>query len=67
MLKCISAPEVADPTVEIFLKGRMMKGQDGITSNVACYAMLWTESSNEHPKTRDQQKYDIEIPQNQLF
>ena len=33
-----------------------MKGQDGITSNVACHAMLWTENSNEHPKTRDQQK-----------
>ena len=28
--------------------------------------MLWTENSNEHPKTRDQQKHDIEIPQNRL-
>ena len=68
MLKCISAPEAADPTikrVEIFRKG-LMKGQDGITSNVACHAMLWTENSNEHPKTRDQQKHDIEIPQNRL-
>ena len=33
-----------------------MKGQDVMTSNVACHAMLWTENSNEHPKTRDQQK-----------
>ena len=43
-----------------------MKGQDAITSNVACHAMLWTENGNEQPKTRDQQKHDIEIPQNQL-
>ena len=43
-----------------------MKGQDVMTSNVACHAMLWTENSNEHPKTRDQQKHDIEIPQNRL-
>ena len=28
--------------------------------------MLWTKNSNEHPKTRDQQKHDIEIPQNRL-
>ena len=33
-----------------------------------CNAMLWTENSNEHPKTRtcEQQKHDIEIPQNRL-
>ena len=37
-----------------------MKGQDVMTSNVACHAILWTENSNEHPKTRDQQKHDIE-------
>ena len=43
-----------------------MKGQDGITSNDACHAILWRENSNEHPKTRDQQKHDIEIPQNWL-
>ena len=43
-----------------------MKGQDVMTSNVACHAMLWTENSNEYPKTRDQQKHDVEIPQNQL-
>ena len=43
-----------------------MKGQDVMTSNVACHAMLWIENSNEHPKTRDQQKHDIEIPQNRL-
>ena len=49
----------------VFRKGRM-KGQDGMTSNVACHATLWTQNSNEHPKTRDQQKYDIEIPQNRL-
>ena len=43
-----------------------MKGQDVMTSlNVACYAMLWTENSNERPKTPDQQKHDIEI-QNRL-
>ena len=34
-----------------------MKGQDVMTSNVACHAMLWTENSNEHSKTRDQQKH----------
>ena len=49
----------------VFRKGRM-KGQDGMMSNVPCHAMLWTQNSNEHPKTRDQQKYDIEIPQNRL-
>ena len=71
MLKCISAPEAADPTnawrpfPPVFRKGRM-KGQDGMTSNVACHAMLWTENRNEHPKTRDQQKHDIEMPQNWL-
>ena len=71
MFKCISAPEVADPTntwrlfPPVFRKGRM-KGQDFMTSNVTCHAMLWTENSNEHPKTRDQQKHDIEIPQNRL-
>ena len=71
MLACISAPEAADPTnawrlfPPVFRKGRM-KGQDGMTSNVACHATLWTQNSNEHPKTRDQQKYDIEIPQNRL-
>ena len=32
-----------------------MKGQDVMTSNVACHAMLWTE----HPKTQNQQKHDI--------
>ena len=61
MLKCISARLF--PLVS--RKGRM-KGQDGMTSKVACHAMLWTENSNEHPKTRDQQKHDIEIPQNRL-
>ena len=71
MFKCISAPEVADPTntwrlfPPVFRKGRM-KGQDFMTSNVTCHAVLWTENSNEHPKTRDQQKHDIEIPQNRL-
>ena len=44
----------------------LMKGQDGLTSHVACHATLWTENSNEHPQTRDQQKYYIEIPQNLL-
>ena len=44
-----------------------MKGQDVITSNVACHGLLWTENSNEHPKTRDQQKHDIEIPQTGWF
>ena len=39
-----------------------MKGQDVMTSNVACQAMLWTENSNEHPKTRDQQKHDSGAP-----
>ena len=43
-----------------------MKGQDAMTSNVACHAMLWIENSNEHPKTRDQQNNNIEIPQNRL-
>ena len=53
--------EAADPTnawrlfPPVFRKGRM-KGQDGMT--VTCHAMHWTENSNEHPKTRDQQKYD---------
>jgi len=67
MLKFISPPEAADPTnawrlfPPAFRKGHM-KGQDVMTSNVACHAMLWTE----HPKTQDQQKYDIEIPQNRL-
>ena len=50
MLKCISARLFPSVSRE----GRM-KGQDGMTSNVACHAMLWTENSNEHPKTRDQQ------------
>ena len=36
-----------------------MKGQDVMTSNVACHALLLTENSNEHPKTRDQQKHEI--------
>ena len=31
-------------------KGRM-KGQDSMTSNVACHAMLWTENSNKQTKT----------------
>ena len=35
-----------------------MKGQDVMTSNVACHAMLWIENSNEHPKTLDQQKHN---------
>ena len=67
----ISAPGAADPTnmwrffPPVFRKGRM-KGQDGMTSNVACHAMLWTENSNELRKIRDQQKHDIEIPQNRL-
>ena len=39
-----------------------MKGRDVMTSNVTCHAMLWTE----HPQTQDQQKHDIEIPQNRL-
>ena len=43
-----------------------MKVQSVMTSNVASHTMLWTENSNEHPKTRDQQKHDIEIPQNRL-
>ena len=47
----------------VFLGGRM-KGQDVTTSNVACHATLWKENRNEYPKTRDQQKHDIEIPQN---
>ena len=47
-------------------RGGRMKGQDVMTSNVAGHAMLWTENSNKHPKTRDQQKNDIEIPQNRL-
>ena len=34
-------------------RGGRMKRQDVMTSNVACHAMLWTENSNEHPKTRD--------------
>ena len=46
-------------------RGGRMKGQDVMTSKVACHAMLWTENI-EHPKTRDQQKHDIEIPQNWL-
>ena len=47
-------------------RGGRMKGQDVMTSlNVACYAMLGTENSNERPKTPDQQKHDIEI-QNRL-
>ena len=50
MLKCISARLF----LSVSRKGRV-KGQDGMTSNVACHAMLWTENSNEHPKTRDQQ------------
>ena len=45
---------------------RRMSAEAVMTSNVACHAMLWTENSNEHPKTRDQQKHDIEIPQNRL-
>ena len=32
-------------------RGGRMKGQDVMTSNVACHTMLWTENSNEHPKT----------------
>ena len=28
--------------------------------------ILWTENSYEHPKSRDQQKHGIEIPQNRL-
>ena len=47
-------------------RGGHMKGQDVMTSNVTCHAMLCTENSNEHSKTRDQQKHDIEIPQNRL-
>ena len=47
-------------------RGGHMKGQDVMTSNVACHAMLCTENSNEHSKTQDQQKHDIEIPQNRL-
>ena len=47
-------------------RGGRIKGQDVMTSNVACHGMLWAENSNEHPKTRDQQKHDIEIPQNRL-
>ena len=64
MLKCISAPayRLFPP---IFHGGRM-KGQDVMTSNVTCHAMLWIENSNEHPKTRDKQEQNIEIPQNRL-
>jgi len=29
-------------------RGGLMKGQDVMTSNVACHGMLWTENSNEH-------------------
>ena len=56
MLKCISAPEAADQLTRgdfsrrFSAKGRM-KGQDSMTSNVACHAMLWTENSNKQTKT----------------
>ena len=50
-------PEAADPTNAWRLfppvfRRRHMKGQDVMTSNVACHAMLWTENSNEHPNSR---------------
>ena len=44
----------------------VMPGFYNICFYCACHATLWTENSNEHPKTRDQQKYDIEIPQSRL-
>ena len=44
----------------LVFRGDRMKGEDVMTSNVACHAMLWTENSNEHPKTREEQKHDIE-------
>ena len=43
-----------------------MEGQDVMTSNITCHTMFWTENSNKHPNTQDQQKHDIEIPQNRL-
>ena len=46
---------------------RRFSAEAVMTSNVACHAMLWTENSNGHPKTRDQQKHDLEIPQNWLI
>ena len=49
----------------VFSGGRT-KGQEVMTSNIACHAMLWTENSNERPKTWDQQKHEIEISQNWL-
>ena len=60
---------VPNPDARLFpqvFHGGRMKGQDVMTSNVACHAMLWIEKSNEHPKTRDQQKHNIEISQNRL-
>ena len=45
---------------------RRFSAEAVMTSNVACHAVLWTENSNEHPKTRDQQRQDVEIPQNRL-
>ena len=38
-----------------------MEGQDVMTSNITCHTMFWTENSNKHPNTQDQQKHDIEI------
>ena len=43
---------------------RRFSAEAVMTSNVARHAMLWTENSNE--RARDQQKHDIEIPQNRL-
>ena len=44
-----------------------MKGQADTTSIIACRAMLQTESSHKHQKNCDQQKHDVEIPQNWLL
>ena len=59
-------PEAADPTKARGDFSRRFSAEAVMTSNVACHAVLWTENSNEHLKTRDQQKHDIEIPQNGL-
>ena len=65
MLKCISAAEVADPTKIPAGFPRKPYERSGCY-DVAYHGMLWTENSNEQPKTRDQQKHDLEIPQNRL-
>ena len=65
----LCTPPRSAPEWRLFLlvfRGGRTKGQEVMTSNVDCHAMLWTENSNEHPTTRDQQKHDLEIPQNWL-